>query len=174
MTTINRPDPSEYGAYYRKYVDLVPDGSIIEMLLEQIGPTLALAGLKGDKTRHRYAPGKWSLREVVGHLVDSERIFAYRALRIGRGDATPLAGFDQETFVKMGGFDDRPFASLVDEFNLVRQSTVALYKSFPPEAIARTGIANQNPVSVRAIAWIIAGHERHHMNLVREKYLPKA
>lgn len=172
MPTIARPDPSEHGAYYRKYVDLVPDGDIVATLLDQNEPTLALVGLKEEETLRRYAPGKWNLREVLGHLIDTERVFAYRALRIGRGDSTPLPGYDQDGFVKAGGFDDQSFAALLDEFRLVRLSTVALYKAFPQEAIARTGVANDNPISVRAIAWIIAGHERHHMAIVREKYLP--
>ena len=160
MTTIDRPDPSEYGAYYRRYVDLVPDGNILEILLEQIGPTRALAGLREEETLARYAPGKWNLREILGHLIDTERIFAYRALRIGRGDNTPLAGFGNRTL-----------ASLLAEFHAVRQATVDLFKGFPDQAVLRTGTANDNPISVRAIAWIIAGHERHHMTIVRERYL---
>jgi len=171
MPTIDRPDPSEYGAYYKQYVDLVPDGDILSTLRDQVEPTVALVGLKDHETLRRYAPGKWSLREVIGHLIDTERIFAYRALRIGRGDETPLPGYDQDAFVRTGGFDDQPFAALLDEFRLVRLSTVALYTCFPQEAIARTGVANENPTSVRAIAWIIAGHERHHMQVIREKYL---
>jgi hypothetical protein len=171
MPTVDRPDPSEYGAYYKRYVDLVPDGDIVATLVDQMEPTLALVGLKEGETLRRYAPGKWSLREIVGHLIDTERVFAYRALRIGRGDSTPLPGYDQDAFVAMGKFDDQTFAALLDEFRLVRLTTVALYRSFPQEAIAQTGVANDNPISVRAIAWIIAGHERHHMTIVREKYL---
>ena len=174
MPTIDRPEPSEYGAYYRQYVDLVPDGDILEMLRHQIEVALALVGLREEETLFRYGPGKWSLREVIGHLIDTERIFAYRALRVGRGDSTPLPGYDQDAFVKMGSFDDRSFGLLLGEFHLVRQATVAMFEGFPQEAIARTGVANDNPVSVRALAWIIAGHERHHMKIVGEKYLPKA
>lgn len=170
MPTIDRPDPSEYGAYYRKYVDLVPDGDILHLLQDQIEPTLALVGLKDEETAARYAPGKWNIREILGHLMDTERIFTHRALRIGRGDRTPLPGYEQDDYVKTGGFCDRPFTSLLDEFHLVRRATVTLYTVFPQEAIARTGIANDNPLSVRAIAWIIAGHERHHMKIVGEQY----
>ncbi len=171
MPTIDRPDPSEYGAYYRKYVDLVPGGNILEILLDQIEPTLALVGLREEETLARYAPGKWNTREILGHLIDTERIFAYRALRIARGDKTPLPGFEQDDYVKAAGFSDRMFASLLDEFHVVRQGTVALFKGLPAEAVTRTGTANDNPVSVRAIAWIVAGHERHHMKIVRENYV---
>ena len=171
MPTIDRPDPSEYGAYYRKYVDLVPGGNILEILLDQIEPTLALVGLREEETVARYAPGKWNTREILGHLIDTERIFAYRALRIARGDKTPLPGFEQDDYVKAAGFSDRMFASLLDEFHVVRQGTVALFKGLPAEAVTRTGTANDNPVSVRAIAWIVAGHERHHMKIVRENYV---
>ena len=171
MPTIDRPDPSEYGAYYRKYVDMVPDGNILEILLDQTAPSRALAGLREEETLARYAPGKWNLREILGHLIDTERIFAYRALRIGRGDNTPLAGFEQDDYVKAAGFGNRTLASLLAEFHAVRQSTVDLFKGFPDEAVLRTGTANDNPISVRAIAWIIAGHERHHMTIVGERYL---
>jgi len=172
MPIIDRPDPSEYGSYYRRYVDLVPDGDILEALRDQIEPALALVGLKEEETLHRPEPGKWNLRQIFGHLIDTERIFVYRALRIGRGDRTALPGYDQDAFVNMAGFDDRPLASLLDEFHLVRLSTVAMFEGFPQEAIARAGVANDNPISVRAIAWIIAGHERHHMTIIKEKYLP--
>jgi len=171
MPTIDRPDPSEYGAYYRKYVDLVPDGDILETLSEEKESWLALVGLKDEETLARYAPGKWNIREIVGHLTDTERIFAYRALRVGRGDKTPLPGYEQDDYVKAGRFSDRSLALLLAEYHLVRKATVALFESFPEEAITRTATANDNPISVRAIAWIIAGHERHHMEIVREKYL---
>ncbi len=174
MPTIGRPDPSEYGAYYRKYVDLVPDGDILELLSEQKEFWLALVGLKEEETLTRPAAGKWNIREIVGHLTDTERIFAYRALRISRGDQTPLPGFEQNDYVKAAGFSDRSQGLLLAEYHLVRQATVALFEGLPEKAIARTGTANDSPISVRAIAWITAGHERHHMAIVREKYLKQS
>jgi len=107
----------------------------------------------------------------VGHLIDSERVFAYRAMRIARGDRTPLAGFEQDDYVREGGFDDRPLRGLLEEFQAVRRATVALFGSLTAEAAARTGVANDFDVSVRAIAWIAAGHERHHQGLIRDKYV---
>jgi hypothetical protein len=173
METIPRPDPSEYGAYYRRYVDLVPDGDVLDTLTDQLEELATLVGLKEEEARFRYAPGKWSIKEIIGHLVDSERIFAYRALRIGRGDQTPLAGYEQDDYVKAGGFDERPLGSLLDDHRLVRTGTVALFRSFDADAIERRGTANNNPITVRALAWIIAGHERHHLGVIQEKYLPR-
>jgi hypothetical protein len=172
MSAIERPGPSEYAEYYRTYVNLVPDGDLIDTLMDQFDETALLLGpLAGDEASRPYAPGKWSIKEVVGHVIDTERIFTYRALRIARGDQTPLAGYDQEAFVQAAGFNGRSLVSLLAELHLARRSTTALFRELPPEALARTGVANNNPVSVRAIAWIIAGHERHHMKVVRERYL---
>ena len=174
MSAIERPSPSEYAEYYRKYVDLVPDGDLIDILMDQFDETALLLGPLTDEQACRpYAPGKWSVKEVVGHMVDTERIFTYRALRIARGDQTPLAGYDQDAFVRAGGFNGRSLVSLLADLHLARRSTTGLFRELSPEVLARTGVANDNPVSVRAIAWIIAGHERHHLKIVRERYLPR-
>jgi hypothetical protein len=172
MAAIERPNPSEYAEYYRNYVALVPDGDLIDILMDQFDETALLLGPLTDEEAGRpYAPGKWSIKEVVGHVIDTERIFAYRALRIARGDQTPLAGYDQDAFVRAAGFNRRTLVSLLSELHLARRSTTGLFRELSAEALARTGVANNNPVSARAIAWIIAGHERHHVKIVRERYL---
>lgn len=168
----DRPDTSEHSPYYSRYIDRVPPGDIIGQLARQQDDTFRLlANLGADKAEYRYAPGKWSIKEVIGHVADAERIFAYRALRIGRGDATPLASFDENTYVPTGEFGARSLGDLLDELKTVRAATTALYRGFPASAMTRIGTASNAPCSVRALAWIIAGHELHHVNLLRERYL---
>jgi hypothetical protein len=173
MPTIVRPDPSEYPARYRKYVDLVPDGDILETLLDQVEDNVALVGLREEETLVRCAPGKWNAKEIIGHVIDTERVFTCRALRIGRGDQTPQPGFKQDDYVTTGGFADRTFASLLDEHLIVRKATVALFRGFPTEVFVRTGFIHGDPISVRAIAWIITGHGRYHAAIIREQYVPR-
>jgi hypothetical protein len=169
---LSRPDPSEYGAYYGRYISLVPDGPIVERLRDQIAETLALLrSLPEARGDHRYAPGKWSIKEMVGHIADSERVFSYRALRIGRGDETPLPGFEQNDYVNAGGFGARTLRHLVDELETVRRGTVLLLEGFDDAAMVRRGTASGFPVSVRALAYILAGHELHHRNVLKERYL---
>ena len=125
----------------------------------------------------RYGPDKWTVKEVLGHITDSERIFAYRALRIARGDATPLSGFEQDDYVRAGGFGERSLADLAEEFGLVRSATVSLFRPLGEEAWLRRGVANKNEVTVRALAYIIAGHELHHREILNERYfaaIPRA
>ena len=169
---IDRPDSSEHAPYFEKYIALVPDGDIVEIVASQIEDTARLlSGVGEAKALYRYAPGKWSLKEVVGHLADTERVLSYRALRFSRNDQTPLAGFDENVFVAHASFDARPLADLVEEFRRVRQATVALFCRMTPEMAARRGVANQNEVTVRALAYIIAGHERHHVAIIKDRYL---
>jgi len=168
----SRPEASEYAPYYEKYVSLVPAGDVVETLERQLEGTLALLrGLGEERAGSRYEPGKWSVRELVGHLIDAERVFAYRALRFARGDRTPIPGFEQDDYVRGGNFDARTLADLIDEFGAVRRATVALLRPLDPEAWRRTGTASDNPFSVRALAHIIAGHELHHVEILRTKYL---
>jgi uncharacterized damage-inducible protein DinB len=168
---ITRPAPDEFFEYYGKYIDLVPGDDALPALRDQIEDTVRLlAPLDESKALHRYGPGKWSVKEVVGHLSDSERVFAYRALRMGRGDTTPLAGFDENTYVPAGRFDSRPLADIVHEFEAVRAASLALFRGLGDEALLRRGTANGNSVSVRALAWILAGHELHHRRLLVERY----
>jgi hypothetical protein len=153
-------------------VDLVPAGDIAMVLEQQMGDTETLLGGLGDEQgNYRYAPGKWSVKEVIGHLIDSERVFAYRALRIARNDKTPLPGFEQDDYVAAGGFDRRSLADLAREFEHVRNATLDLIRPLSKEAFDRRGVANNAEVSVRALVWIIAGHELHHKEVLRRRYL---
>jgi hypothetical protein len=169
---ISKPAAGEYNPYYSRYIDLVPDGDVISTLATQNKGTFeTLRAISDSESLKRYAPGKWSIREMLGHVNDTERIFAYRALRIARGDQTPLAGFEQDDYIVPGRFDSRSWPSLIDEFSVIRLSNLALFHGFDEEAWRRQGTASDNPVTVRAIAYIIAGHERHHMGVLHEKYL---
>jgi hypothetical protein len=169
---IPRPDASEHQPYYRKYVDLVPDGDLVQTLRAQLDETLALVGgVPEGRGGHRYAPGKWSIREVLGHVIDTERVFAYRALRIARGDATPMEGFDENAYAAASDADARTLADLAEELRHVRLGNVAFFRALGDEALARRGTANGAEVTVRALAWILAGHELHHRALLRERYL---
>jgi hypothetical protein len=167
-----RPAPEEYSSYFAPYVARVPVGGIVGVLERQVGETRALlAGLSEEEAEYAYAPGKWSIKEVVGHLSDSERVFAYRALRFARGDGAELAGFDDKEFVTAGCFGGRTLASLLEEFAAVRAATVSLLAGLPAEAWTRRGVANGQVASVRGLASIIAGHELHHRALLVERYL---
>lgn len=170
-SVIQKPDHEEYSTFYAGYVNLVPSGDVKDVLQVQLNETLGLLeGLTESKQAFRYAEGKWSIAEVLGHIIDTERVMSYRLLRIARGDTTPLAGFDQDAFVQGGGFDHIPFVELLREYEAVRRSTIAMLHNLSVEALALVGNANGNPVSARALSYIIAGHERHHMNVLKERY----
>jgi hypothetical protein len=172
MAHEQRPADDEYGAYYGKYVAQVPDADIVAILATQIDDTMALLRKVGEEQAgHRYAPGKWSIREVIGHVTDTERVFGYRALRFARGDQTPLHGFDENAYVPAGQFDKRSLASVLAEFAAVRRATVALLAGLPDEAWARDGTASNARATVRGLAWIIAGHELHHREILATRYL---
>jgi hypothetical protein len=167
-----RPEKSEYQPYFERYVSLVPDGDIVGRLGTQLEETLALLrSIPEDRGDFRYAEGKWSIKELIGHVIDSERVFAYRGLRFGRGDATALEGFEQDDFVRGADFNKRSLSDLAEEFTHVRRSTISLFASLEASAWDRRGTANNNEVSVRGIAFIIAGHERHHLEILRTRYL---
>ena len=167
-----RPDNTEYAESYEGYVSKVPAGNIVGMLTQQLTETLALIGSIPD-ARHdwRYEEGKWSVKELIGHVIDSERIFAYRALRFGRGDRTELPGYEQDDYVNGAKFSERSLSDLAEEYEHVRRSTISLFSSFDEEAWSRRGSANNNEVSVLALAYIIAGHERHHIEILKTRYL---
>ncbi len=168
-----RPGPGEYAPFYETYVSKVQGGDVVAQLESQRLQTAQFFAASTERDGNfRYAPGKWSIKEVVGHLSDSERVFGYRAMRIGRGDQTALPGFEQEDYVKNGNFGEQSLADLVSEFGLVRAATLALLRSFNAEAWGRRGIASDNPVTVRALAFIIAGHELHHREILKERYFP--
>lgn len=170
-TRFSRPLAGEHATYYEKYVAAVPEGDLLGILRDQRNEMLAMiATLDDTRSRHRYAEGKWSVKQVLGHIIDAEQVFAYRALRIARGDRTPLPGFDQNLFADGGGFDDLPLDTLSERYQATRSATLALLSSLGVDAEERTGEASGAPVSVRALAYIIAGHERHHLNILRERY----
>jgi DinB family protein len=167
-----RPESSEYPPYAEGYNSRVPSGDIVGTLSRQLEETLALIKSIPDARKDwRYAEGKWSVKELLGHVIDGERIFAYRALRFGRGDSTPLSGFEQDDYVRGGGFSERSLSDLAEEYEHVRRSTISLFANFDAEAWSRRGSANDSEVSVRALAFIIAGHERHHVEILRTRYL---
>jgi hypothetical protein len=170
---IPRPQPGDYAPYSAAYIGAVPDGDVVRMLEEQSEDVLGLVRAFGEAGGAvRYAPGKWSVKEVVGHVADAERVFAYRALRFARADATPLPGFDEDAYVAAAGFDRRALSDLAEEFAAVRAATVRLFAGLDAAALERSGTASGFRVTVGALAWVIAGHERHHARLLRERYLP--
>lgn len=170
--TLERPPASEYAPYQAGYVASVPEGDIFEILSRQGAQFPEFLRSMGE-TRgvHRYAPDKWTVKEMIGHVNDTERVFAYRALRFARGDETPLASFEQDEYVPRGNFNTRTLASLADEFAHLRATTLDLYYHLDADALARRGSASGFVVSVRAMAYVIAGHVAHHERVLREKYL---
>ena len=169
---LQRPAADEYAPYYATYTALVPDGDVRDHLRLQLHETVALlSGISDERASRGYGPGKWTLKEVVLHMIDTERVFCYRLLRIARGDTTPLPGFEQDDWVPQSGANGRPLSSLLLEFASVRAATLQLMDSLEPAAWARRGTASDKPVSARALAYICAGHERHHQRILRERYL---
>jgi hypothetical protein len=168
---IVRPQPGEYAPYYDRYISLVKDNDVLTTLDEQRRQTLLMLSGRSDADGDfRYAPEKWSAKEVLGHVCDTERIFAYRALRISRADATPMEGFEQDDYVRNGPFAYRPLADLIEDYIAVRRATLSLLRNLDETAWSRRGIANKYEVSVRAFAYIIAGHELHHRRILEQKY----
>lgn len=167
------PDASEYPEFYAGYGELVPPGDLVETLGRQIDRTLALLQrIPPDRETYRYADGKWSVREVVGHVIDAERLFTYRALHIARGDPASLPGMDQEVWASASNARDRGLAELADELEAVRSATLHLFGGFPPEVHDRRGVASGYEVSVRCLGGIVAGHELHHRRILEERYVP--
>jgi hypothetical protein len=167
-----RPAASEYLPYYERYIAMVPDGDVISTLATQMTDTQTLLqALPASVATYRYAPEKWSVNELVGHMIDSERIFSGRALRFARNDPTPQASFEQDAYVRAATFDAYPLADLAAELDAVRQATIFLFKHLDEQAWTRTGTANNAEVSVRALAYIIAGHELHHRHILSTRYL---
>jgi hypothetical protein len=170
---MKRPEPTEYADFYANYVSRVPGSDVLGVLESQRLQMLQMfAGRSERDGSFRYAPGKWVVKEVLGHITDTERIFTYRALRIARGDQTRLPGFEQDDFVRNGGFAERTLADLTEEFGLVRSASIALFRSFQEGAWPRRGIASEKEVTVRALAFITAGHQIHHRLILEERYFP--
>jgi hypothetical protein len=167
-----RPAADEFAPFYAGYVQQVPDGDIVEAMIGGAEISAALLGdLPDDIASRAYAPGKWTLKEVVLHCADTERIFAYRALRIARGDTTPLPGFDENAYTPLSGASSRTLEDILDELQSVREASVTLFSGLPSEAWTRRGMASGKDVSVRGIAWITAGHLLHHMGVIQDRYL---
>lgn len=167
-----RPQAGEYGAYYERYLSQVPDGNVLDHLRTGVREfTGLLEGLDDAQALHRYAPGKWSIKEVVGHTIEVERVFAYRALRIARADETPLPGFEQDDYVRVAGYDRRTLGSLLDEYRHVRAGNIEMFGGFDADGLARAGSASGYRVTARAAIWIIAGHEQHHIAGLKRDYL---
>jgi hypothetical protein len=167
-----RPNRSEADEYYFRYIDQVPDGDICELLEVQLPDVLRLArGIPEPQSLVRYAPGKWSIRDVMNHLTDCELLFVTRAFWFARGFESPLPSFDPEVAVSAARADDRSWAELVAEFEAVRRATVAFFRSLPMTAWDRSGIASDNPFTVRALAYMCVGHVTHHALILRERYL---
>ena len=167
-----RPNRDEAAEYYFRYIDQVPDGEILGLMDAQRGQTLALwRDIREDQAGHRYAATKWTIRQVAGHVNDTERLFVSRALWFARGFEAPLPSFDQNVAIASADFDSRTWTSLVDEFDAVRASTIAFFRGLPPGAWDRRGTASGNPFSVRALAFLTAGHVIHHNTILRERYL---
>ena len=168
---MTRPTPEEYAPYFETYISKVPDGDILDTLEEQTSETLdMLEAIPEDRQLFSYAPGKWTIKEVVGHIIDCERVFSYRLLRIARNDQTPLPGFEQDDFVAAADSNSRDWEDLLEEYESVRMSTLSLVRQIQPEWWSRMGNASGNKLTARAAAFIIAGHELHHLKILHEQY----
>jgi len=172
MVMIAKPPDGEYAPYWGRYIKLVPEGDVCATLALQVSETLSfLRGLSPERLDYRYAPGKWSIRDIVGHLADTERIMTYRALRASRGDPQPLPGFDENAYVANANFSARPAPDLLREFEAVRRATVAFFGGLSEAMWLERCVANDTEISVRALAYVIAGHERHHVGVIKERYV---
>jgi len=166
-----KPQPNEYAPYFERYIGLVSEDDIVAAMERQTQETAAvLASIGEEKSAFRYAPEKWSIKQVVGHVTDAERVFSYRLLCIARGESQSLPGFDENDYMRGSNFDDLPFAEIVDGLAAVRRATLSLLRGLSDEAWTRIGVANQNKTSARAIAYTLLGHERHHLRVLRERY----
>jgi len=173
MTTMVKPDRTEAAEYYFTYIDQVPDGvDVCDVIEAQLPETLAmLSRITDEQSLHRYAPDKWTIREVLGHIIDTERLFVFRALWFARGFDTALPSFDQNVAITHAGSNDRSWPSLIDEFRVLRQASIAFFQTLPPDAWSRRGVASGYPFTVRALAYMTAGHVTHHVKILRERYL---
>ena len=169
---LSAPDRSEAADFYFTYIGKVPPGDVRRILADQAGDLLMLLrGVSDERSLHRYAPGKWTIRELVSHVNDAERVFAFRAFWFARGFDTPLASFDQDAAIPLAGANERSWDSHLDEFAAIRAATVAFFDGLPDSAWDRRGIASGHPVSVRALAYICAGHVAHHLDVLQTRYL---
>ncbi|MGZ4156737.1 MAG: DinB family protein [Bacteroidia bacterium] len=169
---MKRPKPNEYPSFYQSYVDNVKSNNIIKELTDQVLNIQAIISeIPEEKENYRYAEGKWTIKEIIGHIIDTERVLGYRAMRFARTDKTPLPGYDENFFVANANFQKQSLYSLGHEFAIVREANLALFKVWDEEALSQMGVANNLDVSVRAILFMIAGHATHHINVIKTKYL---
>lgn len=168
--TIDRPHTSEFNPFYAGYVGKVPADGPFDHLTDQIASLERLKRLSDEQADHRYAPGKWSVKELLGHMSDTERLFSYRLLHIARGDRAALAGMDEKAWSAAAPHDRRRISEIADEMIAVRRATVKLIESLDEAALARSGVANNYPISARALVWILPGHAQHHLDVLRERY----
>ncbi len=172
MDIIGPPDKSEFAEYYTKYIEQVPAGDIRQVLNAQLADLTSLySSISEEQSTHRYAADKWTIRQVASHINDTERVFSFRAFWFGRGLEAPMPSFDQDIAIKVAGADDRHWQGHIDEFRAVRTTTLMFFNSLPADGWARHGVASDNPVTVRALAYIVAGHATHHAKILRERYL---
>ncbi|HEY9229119.1 MAG TPA: DinB family protein [Gemmatimonadaceae bacterium] len=171
-SAIARPRADEHAEYFGRYISQVPDGDLVSMLRDQAADTVALLqNLSPAQGDYAYAPGKWTIKQVIGHIIDAERVFVYRAMCFARGEAAELPAFDENAYVENANFAQRTLADLLEEFQVVRAATILFAKTLDANSLTRSGTANKNKMSVRALLYVIAGHERHHVKLFRERYL---
>lgn len=169
---MQRPDPSEYFEYYGTYIGKVPEGDILEILQSQSDETdKLLRGLPEEAGDKRYAPDKWTIKQVVAHVIDTERVFAFRALAFARKDPTRLPSFEQDAYAEQARVEERSLTDLADEWRSVRRATIHLFRTFDEEVSQRRGVASESTFSVRAVAYIVAGHEIHHRSILVDRYL---
>ena len=168
---MTRPASEDAAPAHQAYIALVPEEDVLSAMEQQSSATQKiLASLDEAKASYRYAPGKWSIKELVGHLADAERVLSYRALAVARGETQPLPGFDEDVYVRNAGFDAWRIGNLAEQYALVRRATIVFFSHIPEAAWERRGIANDQAVTPRALAYSIVGHERHHLNILRERY----
>ena len=169
---MNRPETDEFYSYYNTYISLIEGNDVMPLLDAQPANIRAMfSAMPDEKGSFSYEAGKWSIKEVLSHLIDGERIFAYRILRISRGDETPIEGFEQDGYIEHSNANNRSFAELIEEFDLQRRSNLLMLRNISDEGSRRMGTASEKPISVRALAYIAAGHVQHHVNILKERYL---
>lgn len=172
IEVLARPEATEYAPFYAPYLARVPEADALPALKGQLMEVLPLLeSISEERAGFRYAPEKWSIRQVVGHLSDAERVFAYRMFRFSRKDETPLSGFDEDHFVAHGAYDGRTLKDLTSEFMHLREANLHMIRGFEPPMLTLAGLANEHPISVRALAFVMVGHVRHHLSVLKERYL---
>lgn len=170
-TRIQLPQSDEYNPYYYEYIRRVPPGDVLTIMQAQLADTCTyLSGLSKEQVSFRPAPGEWTIKQIIGHLIDSERIFSYRALRFARRDPSPLLGMEPNPYVENAHFDQQSLSDLLEEFSVVRRASILLFQGFSIDDLLQVGVASNNPISVRALIYICAGHEHHHLESIRTVY----